>query len=380
MLRSQYSKEFPQRDDIIYLNHAGVAPWPRRAALAVTQFAEESASQGALDYARWQQIEASLRSKCQALLNAPSVEDIALLKNTSEGLSTVAYGLSWNVGDNVVLPAGEFPSNRIVWQSLRRFGVGVRIVSLDQGEFPEDALMSACDERTRLLAVSSVQYATGLRLNLERLGYYCRKQGILLCVDAIQSLGALRMDVQAIGADFVIADGHKWMLGPEGVALFYCRPERREALDLVQYGWHMVAHAGDFERIDWQLADNAQRFECGSLNMLGIHALNASLSLLLEVGMENVEEGVLRNTAYLSETIRQHPRLELASPSKSQRRSGIVSFRCTSSDPRALFSLLTSAGVVCALRGGSIRLSPHFYTPRVKLERAVDLLRAYCGE
>ncbi|MFZ0254617.1 MAG: aminotransferase class V-fold PLP-dependent enzyme [Gammaproteobacteria bacterium] len=380
MSNPQYSEEFPQREDIIYLNHAAVAPWPRRAALAVARFAEENASQGALDYARWLQVEASLRLQCQELLNAPSVADIALLKNTSEALSTVAYGLSWNVGDNVVFPDQEFPSNRIVWESLRQFGVGVRKVSLEQAPSPEDALMGACDRSTRLLAVSSVQYATGLRLDLERLGHYCHKQGILLCVDAIQSLGALRMDVQASGADFVMADGHKWLLGPEGVALFYCRPERREALNLVQYGWHMVAHVGDFERADWQLADSAQRFECGSLNMLGIHALNASLSLLLEVGLENVEDGVLRNTEYLSEAIRCHPQLELISPDENQRQSGIVSFRCKSVDPGALFSRLTSAGVVCALRNRSIRFSPHFYTSRAKLEMAMELVSTYCGE
>ncbi|MGC1951306.1 MAG: aminotransferase class V-fold PLP-dependent enzyme [Gammaproteobacteria bacterium] len=380
MPNPQYSDEFPQREDIIYLNHAAVAPWPRRTALAVRRFAEENASQGALDYSRWLQVEASLRSQCQALLNAPSVTDIALLKNTSEALSTVAYGLRWKVGDNVVLPDQEFPSNRIVWESLRRFGVGVRKIALERGPSPEDALIGACDRSTRLLAVSSAQYATGLRLDLERLGQYCRRQDILLCVDAIQSLGALRMDVQAIGADFVAADGHKWMLGPEGVALFYCRPERREALDIVQYGWHMVANAGDFERVDWQLAHSAQRFECGSLNMLGIHALHASLSLLLEVGLENVEEAVLRNTEYLSEAIRRHPKLELISPHEAQRRSGIVSFRCRCVDPSALFSRLKSAGVVCALRNGSIRFSPHFYTPQAKLEAAMELVGAYCAE
>lgn len=376
----QYSEEFPQPEDIIYLNHAAVAPWPKRTAHAVAQFAEENVTQGALDYARWRQTEASLRTRCQRLLNAPSTADIALLKNTSEALSTVAYGLSWNAGEHVVFADQEFPSNRIVWESLCRFGVGVRKVSLEQGESPEDTLMGACDRGTRLLTVSSVQYATGLRLDLERLGRYCREKGILFCVDAIQSLGALEMDVQAIGADFVMADGHKWMLGPEGVALFYCRPERRDTLDLVQYGWHMVAQAGDFDRYDWQLAASAQRFECGSLNMLGIHALDASLSLLLEVGMGNVEEEVLRNTAYLSEAIERHPSLELASPCEHQRRSGIVSVRCKSSDPRTLFSLLTSAGVVCALRSGRIRLSPHFYTPQAKLERVRELLSSYCGE
>ncbi|MGF1613771.1 MAG: aminotransferase class V-fold PLP-dependent enzyme [Gammaproteobacteria bacterium] len=379
MLGSRDTEEFPQRDNLIYLNHAAVSPWPRRTARAVMRFAEENLHQGALDYDRWLKVEATLRSQCQALLNAPTAADIALLKNTSEALSTVAYGLPWNAGDTVVLLDQEFPSNRIVWESLCRLGVGVRKVSLADGRSPEDALMGACDASTRLLAVSSVQYATGLRLDLERLGHYCHQQDILLCVDAIQSLGALPMDVQRIGADFVMADGHKWMLGPEGVAIFYCRPERRDALDLVQYGWHMVAHAGNFDRTDWQIADSAQRFECGSLNMLGIHALSASLSLLLEVGLKNVEEHLLGKTTYLIETVRRHPKLELVSARDEQRRSGIVSFRCTSSDPQALFSFLKSRGVVCALRNGNIRFSPHYYTPQAKLEQAMAMVFEYCG-
>lgn len=374
----QYQKEFPQREDMIYLNHAAVAPWPQRTALAVARFAEENVAQGALSYPHWLNIEASLRAQCQALLNAPSAADIALLKNTSEALSTVAYGLSWKTGDNVVLPDQEFPSNRIVWESLRRFGVEARKVALDRASSPEDALAQACDQHTRLVAVSSVQYASGLRLDLQRLGQECRKRGILLCVDAIQSLGALAMDVQAIGADFVMADGHKWMLGPEGVALFYCRPERREALSLVQYGWHMVAHAGDFDQKNWQPAESAQRFECGSPNMLGIHALNASLSLLLEIGLATIEEAVLRNSEYLSQAIREQPYLELVSPYEEKRRSGIVSFRCTSLDAGTLFSRLKSAGVVCALRNQSIRFSPHFYTSRSQLEAAMALVRRYC--
>ena len=378
MLRCEYADEFPQREDIVYLNHAAVAPWPKRAVAAVTQFAEENAQQGAVDYRKWMQREHVLRAQLRDLLNAPSMEDIALLKNTSEALSTVAYGLRWRHGDNVVIAAQELPSNSIVWESLGRFGVSVRVVALEQGESPEEALFQACDRHTRLIAVSSVQYATGLRMDLERIGNFCRKADVLLCVDAIQSLGALPIDVQAIGADFVMADGHKWMLGPEGVAVFYCRAERRNQLDLMQYGWHMVAEAGHFDREAWQVATGAQRFECGSLNMLGIHALSASLSLLLEVGLDSVQERLLPHTAYLTDVICDHRGLELLSPREPGRRSGIVSFRCTDSDHEQLFARLCSAGVVCALRKGGIRLSPHFYTPQEKLERAMRVVQNGC--
>src|SRR5690606_20940432 len=211
-----------------------------------------------------------------------------------EGLSMAAYGLDWPPGDAVIISDHGFPSNRIVWESrARRFGVEVRDVDLDAAPPPEDALIDALDARARLLAVSSVQFGSGLRMDLVRLAQACRSNGTLLCVDAIQSLGAMRLDAASLEADFVIADGHKWMLGPEGLGVFYSRPEARDRLQLSQYGWRMVEGAGDFDRGEWQVAGSARRFECGSPNMLGIFALEASLSLLEEVGLAAVEARVL---------------------------------------------------------------------------------------
>ena len=221
-LQQLIRREFPLRDDVHYLNHAAVSPWPRRTADAVCRFARENAEQGSLEYATWLRVESDLREQLRRLLNASSADDIALLKNTSEALSVVAHGVDWRDGDNVVISDQEFPSNRIVWESLAGHGVRVREVDLAAGPDPEQALIGACDQRTRLLAISSVQYGTGLRTDLERLGQRCREREILFCVDAIQSLGTLPMDVKRNHADFVMADGHKWMLGPEGLAVFYC--------------------------------------------------------------------------------------------------------------------------------------------------------------
>ena len=216
--------------DIVYLNHAAVAPWPRAASEAVTAFAAENAHRGAASYPAWLEMEASLRERLRTLINAPASDDIALLKSTSEGLSFIAQGLPWEAGDNIVIPAAEFPSNRMVWQTLEALGVQLREIDIITAEDPEAALIAAMDERTRLLSCSSVQYAYGLRLDLARIGEACRDSDTLFCVDAIQSLGALRFDLEEIGADFVVADGHKWMTGPEGLALFYCKPDLRERL------------------------------------------------------------------------------------------------------------------------------------------------------
>lgn len=366
--------EFKHRQNLIYLNHAAVAPWPRRTAEAVQRFAEENAIDGARHYPRWSSTETTLREQLRVLLNAPSTDDIALVKNTSEGLSLVAYGLSWSAGDNVVISDEEFPSNRIVWESLRDQGVAVRTANLRSHDIAEEALLNLFDRRTRLLAISSVQYASGLRMNLNILGDACRQRGILFCVDAIQGLGALPFDVQAVNADFVIADGHKWLLGPEGLAVFYCRAELRERLRLLQYGWHMVEALGDYDRRDWRPAASARRFECGSPNMLGIHALHASLSLLLEVGMTHVAERVLANTTYLIEQLSALPDVELLTPANAERRAGIVTFRHRGVDGKRLWQRLAAHNVICAARGGGVRFSPHFYTTQAQLDRALMVL------
>ncbi len=360
--------EFPLDDDLIYLNHAAVSPWPKRTAEAVSRFANENMRRGSLAYLDWLKLEAQLRERLAQLINAPSADTIALVKNTSEGLSLVAHGLEWHTGENIVGGDNEFPSNRIVWESLAPRGVSLRQAPISSADDPEQALFDACDENTRMLAVSSVQYADGLCLNMPRIGRFCRKHNILLCVDAIQSIGALQADVQAWGADFVTADGHKWMMGPEGLGFFYCAPQHLESLQLHQYGWHMVEHVGDFDRRDWQPAASARRFEAGSPNMLAIHALEASLSLLQELGMDEVERRILDNSQFLLEQLTAEPGVELITRSIQ---SGIVTFRRQERDSVELQAQLQAQGIFCAVRGGGIRFSPHFYTPRHALERAL---------
>ncbi len=370
------ASEFPLNENIIHLNHAAVAPWPRRTVEAVQRFAEENMRQGSLDYPRWVELETVLRGQLAQLVNAPSPHDIALVKNTSEALSFVAYGLAWKPGDNIVTSDQEFPSNRIVWESLANRGVSLTQVDLNSNDSPEQALIDAVDEHTRLIAISSVQYGSGLRIDLERLGRFCHEQRILFCVDAIQSIGAHEIDVSACHIDFLAADGHKWMLGPEGLGLFYCRSELREQLQLYEYGWHMVEAIGDFDRREWRPARAARRFECGSPNMLSAHALNASLSLLLEHGMAAVEQAVIQRSTHLCRTLASMRGIELISPVEDDRRAGIVTFRYRDRDNPEQFQRLSNQGLFCALRGGGIRLSPHFYTPMAKLDRTLELISA----
>jgi selenocysteine lyase/cysteine desulfurase len=369
-------EEFTLDSGLCYLNHAAIAPWPQRTVRAVERFARENGACGSRHYPRWLQIEQELREQLRQLINARSSEEIALLKNTSEALSVVAWGIDWQAGDRVVITNQEFPSNRIVWESLRPLGVEVIEADISRHDSAETAVIGCINPRTRLVSVSSVQYSSGLALDLDTIGAACRSREAMFCVDAIQSIGAGPFDVQACQADFVMADGHKWMLGPEGLALFYCRQECLQRLTLHQYGWHMVQAMGDYDRRDWQAATGARRFECGSPNMLAIHALHASVGLLLETGLGHVYESISGNISYLIDNLSTIG-ANILSETRPDRRGGIVTFQLPGVDTAALHRYLQEQGVVCALRGGGVRFSPHFYTPQADLERALSLTQGF---
>lgn len=367
--------QFPILERGVYCNHAAIAPWPACTAEAVQRFAAENAHQGPVQYAQWIKLENKLREQLAQLTGAPSAQDIALLKNTTEGISTVAWGLDWAYGDNVVLPANEFPSNRLPWLAQAERGVEIREVDIRSAVHAESALLEAIDERTRVLAVSAVQWSDGFRLDLQSLGIGCKARGVLFFVDAIQQLGAVRIDVDACHISFLAADAHKWLLGPEGMAVFYSSRDARPLLHLRQLGWHMFDQPFSFGRTDWTPADSARRFEAGSPNTLGQVALQASVELLLATGMEEVERRVLANTAALMNGLAGIPGVNVVSRRELPRRSGIVSFRCESIAATAVHGALSRAGIICVVRDHAVRLSPHFYQGEEEIRRVLAAVR-----
>ena len=372
---------FQLDEHIIHLNHAAVAPWPVVTRDAVIAFANENMTIGSRHYDLWMKTEQQLKQRLLQLINAETTDEIAILKNTSEGLSLIAQGLSFSEGENIVIPAQEFPSNKVVWQALQTQGVEVREVDIQDADDPEQALLDAMDKHTRLLSCSSVQFARGLRLDLAVIGQACKQNATLFCVDAIQSLGAIEFDVQACHADFVVADGHKWMCAPEGTALFYCRKEIQPSLQLRQYGWHMLKDAFDFthRHSGIQIADNAQRFESGSPNMMGIAALNASLGLLIDIGLEKIQSQVLQNSAYLFDRLWALPGIKILTPTTENRYAGIVTFKNERLDNVMLYEHLQASNVLCAFRGDGIRFSPHFHTPVDIMDRALNIVSDFAG-
>ena len=371
--------EFNLEPKLIYVNHAAVAPWPARTVEAVKNFAEENGSVGSRHFERWLKLEQDLKQSLAQLINANSANEIALLKNTSEGLSIIAKGLRWQAGDNIVISDQEFPSNFIAWDALRTIGVELRIARLSSSTSAEQAIIEQMDSNTRLLSISAVQYTSGLRIDLAKLGEACKAHNSLFCIDAIQHIGALEFDVQSINADFVVADGHKWILGPEGLALFYIKQSSMDELELQQFGWHMVEDLSDFDAMlhHWQPASNARRFECGSQNTLTAHALHASISLLLEQGMERIETAVISNIQSLIKLFEPLSGVRILSPTDAQHHAGIFTFNKPGVDNQRLYQYLVKQGVVCAARGGGIRFSPHFYNSQAQFEQLASLVDKY---
>ncbi len=366
-----YRQEFPVAENHIYLDHAGVSPLPLRVRLAVEAFLAEATADGAFSYPKWAQQVVDIRRSCARFINA-DVEEIAFIKNTSHGLSLVAEGLDWKLGDNVIIYEREFPSNLYCWQNLQRRGVQIRTIRSSEGGIRISDIDQLIDSRTRLLAVSAVQFSNGFRLDLERTGALCRQKNVLFCVDAIQSLGLLPMDVRRCNIDFLSADAHKWLLGPEGIGIFYCRSELCELLQPPLIGWKSVQRDMDFDHPEFQLKTNAQRFEEGSMNLMGIIGLGASLALLQEVGVDRIEQRVLD----LGDLIIQEADkrgLSILTPRERARRGGNITITAKG-DPAVLRDRLRQKRIMVNSRGGGLRISPHFYNTQDELLRLFDAL------
>ena len=422
---------FPVTREIAYLDNAGVAPISTRVEEALARFAGEASRRGAFRYDDFYDTEIErVRGRAAQLLGARP-EEVAFVKNTTEGLGLVAVGLDWRRGDQVVTCDLEYPSNVYPWWSLRQRGIEtvmlrgrdgrlpfeaveqalssrrVRLLALSSVEFGSgarndlEALGKLCRERgvlfcvdaiqslgclplesveqalssprARLLALSSVEFGSGARNDLEALGKLCQERGVLFCVDAIQSLGCLPLDVERCGIDFLAADGHKWLLSVEGCGVFYCS---RRVLDLVTpriVGWRSVADNRDFDRYHLDLQPGAGRFEEGTPNTAGIFALGAAIDLLLELGIDAIGRRVLELTQQLVEGLTRRG-ARLLSPCGPREASGIVSFRVGDEPPARSVDRLRKQGVLVVERRGGVRASPHFYNDEADLERLLGAL------
>jgi selenocysteine lyase/cysteine desulfurase len=372
----RYRDEFPVTRRIVHLNHAGIAPASTRVARAVAAFLEQALDLDASTESVWSARGEQVRASFAALVGARS-DEIAFVDSTSVGLSLVAAGLDWTAGDNVLAPDGEYPANVYPWFGLRRWGVETRLVRPRRGFTPRvEDLEAAADERTRLVAVSFVDWQTGARTDLAALGRWCRERGILFAVDGIQGVGALPLDVESANIDVLAVGGHKWLLSLEGVGCLFVSRRVADRLHSVLHGWKSVTNPDTYLPYHFEPRPDAAKFEPGSVSWLGIHVLGTALEMLHEVGAGRIEERILELTDRLAAGLRARG-AEIVSPWGAGERSGIVNFRAGGGEDRLVAALL-ERGFFVRLRAGGVRVAPHFYNDEDDIDRllhALDQLR-----
>ena len=353
-----FRKEFPITNSFIYLDHAGVSPVSIRVKNTITEFLGQASGQTGFDYASWGERIEEIRASCAELVGAQA-DEIAFVKNTSHGISIVASGLDWKEGDNVIVFEKEFSSNIYPWLNLKLRGVDVRFIKLKNERILFQDIQSLIDSRTRLITMSSVQSVNGFMIDLIRLGRLCKDRGILFFVDAIQSLGAISIDVKQCGADFLCADGHKWLLAPEGIGIFYCKKELASKIRPSLLGWKSVVNDHNFESFDFNLKNNTLRFEEGSFNTIGIYGLGAAVDFLQEVGIEKIQERIQDLGDFIISEAEGRGFI-LKTPMPKAERGGIISFS-GNFDPKETAEKLFERNIVVNYRGGGLRVAPHFY-------------------
>ena len=361
-----------------YFDHACVAPIPQPAAVAIRKWCTESLEDGDVVWKGWEHQHEQLRQLTAKVINA-SEHEIALIPNTTFGINLVADGYAWQAGDNVVLPAHEFPSNLYPWMALESRGVELRVVELDGDRVDPQRIAEACDERTRVVSASWIGYASGFRLNPADIAEVAHDHDALFFLDAIQGLGVFPLDVAEMGVDFMAADGHKWLLGPEGAGVFYCRRELLDRLRPMNLGWNSVKQGNDFSRVDLDIRDTARRYEGGTQNMVGFIGLNASLQLLHDFGLRHDCSPIADRVLEYAEEVCAALETVGASIHRSEHanaKSGIVSFELPGRDANLLKKKLAVAGVVISERGGRMRISAHCYNNQTDIDRLIEALNS----
>jgi cysteine desulfurase / selenocysteine lyase len=353
--------DFPVAANLVYMNHAAVSPLCRPAAEAMRWLATDAELYGSFHYD-------NLRAEAARMIHAAPGE-IAIVKNTSEGIATIALGLDWKSGDKVVVFEDEFPANQYPWMKLAPRGV--ELVWLRPDASLEEIDRAATG--ARLLAISFVQFLSGYRCDLEAIGEICRRRGVFFFVDAIQGLGAFPIDVRKAHIQALAADGHKWLTGPEGCGILYIEAAVQDQVEPVEFGWTNVACYADYGARDLTLRSDAGRYEPGTLNTIGCFGLEAAFQYLNRIGVENIAPVVQSLGDRIADGV-QNKGYKLLGQRTAQSGAGIVSFAKESIDCRVLHRDLRAKGFITAPRAGWLRVSPHFYISLAEADALVDAL------
>jgi selenocysteine lyase/cysteine desulfurase len=364
---------FPVTKNYVYLNHAAVAPvsWPVYERMQ--EYTVDLLSHGLVHFREWGEAVKRVRGLAARLINAHP-DEIAFAPNTSSGLAFVANGIDWRAGDNIVTADCEFPANVIPWRRIsREFGVELKMAHECEGRLETEEILKLIDSRTRVVSLSFVEYASGFRNDLATIGRHCRERGLLFVVDAIQGLGALKLDVEACCIDALSADAHKFLLGPDGVALFYVARSAMERIKPTVVGWTSVARPFDFDALEQPYAPGAQRFEPGALNTAGIVGLGAAIELFMQTGLEPIESYLLDLGDYLCDRLTENG-YRIVSSRRAGEKSAVICCRHDRFSAEALYQILNHHRIITTPRLGRLRISPHLYNTRDEVDQLIGSL------
>jgi selenocysteine lyase/cysteine desulfurase len=373
--RRRYRESFPILDDEVYLDHAGHAPWSIRSLEAMSRFMRSMCFGPMRPYDEWNAEVARTRDLMAGLLNADK-EEIGFNYTTSLSLNLLTRCIPMDPGDNMVVPDESFPAVVMPAKLMQQWGIEARVVPSVNGLVDIDSLLGAIDGRTRMMIVSQVNFLTGQRIDVTRLAEACRNAGVFLAVDAIQAVGAIKVDVKALGCDALCFGSPKWMIGPMGVGTMYIRREMLENLRIPQVGMYSVADAWDFFNYDQPLLLEARRYECGCHNYLAHYGINPSIEMFLDLGPEHTEEYILGLAGELHDKLTSRG-VDVVTPREDGARAGIVTFDPKSAgwdEADTLLKVLEVARVTVSVRMGLVRVSPHFYNNRDEIDRLLEVV------
>jgi len=367
---------FPSLAKYDYFNHAGVSPWPRATIDAVSAFASDFGVNTWIGH-DWSAVERETRERLAAMINA-STDEVAIIRNTGDAISQIAMGIDWKNDDVIVTSSAEYPSNVFPWmEAARRHGCKVELVperteATGSSRVSEDELIEVASKpNVRLLAISHVQWGSGQRMDLDKLGAFCRSRGILFSVDVIQSLGIVPIDVRRSNIDFLMAGGHKWLMSPPGAGVLFCRHELIDQINPASVGWLSVINPMKWE-LNYTLRPEAGRFETGTPALGSLVGLNASLRLLLDVGISSIHQRVTTLGDYFADELLKKG-YTLATP-RTGLNGGSVCFTRTGVDPAETVKRLHDHKIEIATRTARLRFSPHFYNTKDQVNRLLERL------
>ncbi|MEZ6140698.1 MAG: aminotransferase class V-fold PLP-dependent enzyme [Zavarzinella sp.] len=368
-----YRNYFPVCEKWAFFDHAAVCAPPSVCRDKIAEYSADLSENGIASFLKWHEQVIAARSTVGRLLNC-AADDICFVGSTTQGIGIVAEGFPWQPGDEVITFAEEYPSNQYPWLNLQEKLVNVVNIPSRGNKIAIDDIMKAITPRTRVLAISSVEFGSGFRNDLVTISEICQKNQIFLFVDAIQSLGVQPIDLQSLPMDALAADSHKWLLGPEGAGIFYLKREWVERFHAIGVGWNSVVHPANFSSIDFRLKPHAGRFEGGTINVAGILGMAASMNLLLEVGIDSVWDKVNSLTQYFAEKIASAG-WSVFSAREEPFRSGIVSIDYPGKDLKKVMATCRNEKIIVNVRSDRLRISPHFYNTIEELDHLIDVLR-----